>query len=228
MSRRIGRAAALLLLAASLVAGTGAGLAGHALTDEPSAPTSTGPGADAGVTPSNGTSASPDGLLGADDLLSTTDFATIGWPTLKIESLTNGEAQFAYACQRTSLGEAAGPVGTVSVSWDRESSFTAAQTVAQIDTPPQARHLYDRISGWYRHCTSGAGKRPSLLVASAATAGGTAQVWRIGRAAPEHAAYGVLARSGDRVCLVDVYGDVTPVDPEGLRELARQTAERLG
>lgn len=223
MRRRIGRPAALLVLAASLVAGTSAGLAGSALTDQ--GPASTGAGS--GPTPGTDTP-SPDGLLGADDLLATTDFETIGWPALRVDSLASGEPQFAYACQRTTLAEAGGPTATVSVEWVGRSGFTAAETVAELGAPPQARQLFRRVSGWYRDCTAGTGSRkPSTLAVSVEVAGGIAEVWRLGSAAAEHAAYGVLARAGERVALVDVYGDTTPVDPAGLRDLAQHAVDRL-
>ncbi|WP_296606839.1 hypothetical protein [Nocardioides sp.] len=223
MRRRIGRTAALLVLAASVVAGTGAGLVGDALTSPGPGPIGRGSG------PTTGTDTpSPDGLLGADDLLTTSDFETIGWPALRVDSLASGEPQFAYACQRTSLAEAAGPTATVSVEWTADAGFTAAETVAELDAPPQARQLFRRVSGWYRDCTAGTGSRtPSTLAISVEGADGAAEVWRLGPAPAEHAAYGVLARAGERVALVDVYGDTTPVDPAGLRDLAQHAVDRL-
>jgi ribosomal protein S11 len=218
MNRRIARPVATLVLTASLVAGAGAGLTARALTDgSPGSPQDT-PGT---------TSPSSDDLLGVDDLLTTTDFETIGWPPLRVESLVNAEPQFAYACQRMPLSDAGGAEGTVTVTWDRGTAFTAAQTVAQLASPPQAKELYDRVSGWYRHCTGGSRRaQPSTLVTSVATSGAVAQVWRIGGGAD--AAYAVLARSGDRVGMVDVYADVTPVDPDGLHDLAARVAQQVG
>ena len=215
MTRRIGTGVAALVLAGAVVAGTGAGLAGQAMT---------------GSTPearSSRPSPRGDGLLGAGNVLATTDFAAIGWAGVRVESIANGESQFAYACQRTTLAAAGRPGSTVSVDWVRGGSFTAAETVAQLEIPPQARELYARLSRWYRTCTAGGRPQDSTMVASVSARGGVGQVWRIGAAAPEHAAYGVVARAGERVGLVDVYGDVTAVDPAGLRALATSAVERL-
>lgn len=224
MSRRIRRPAALALLAAAVLAGSGAGIAGNALSGGTPGSDDRRPG-----TATSPPSASDDPLLGGDDLLATTDFAAIGWPDLEIDTLANGNPQSVYTCQRTSLGGLADPNGVVSVSWRSASGPTAAESAAQTATAPQARRAFSVLSGWYRTCTDGAGRRAdSTLVASVEDGRRVAEVWRIGEAAPDRAIYGVAVRAGDRIAMVDLYGDVTPVEPDGLEQLATQAMERLG
>jgi hypothetical protein len=214
MTRRLGAAASVAILLASAVAGAGAGVAARATTDGPAPPT-------------GDRSASADRVLTSADVLAASDFGAVGWQDLQVDHVVNGEPQFAYACQRASLTGIARPAGTVSAAWTVRQGLTAAETVAQLENPPQASELYRRISGWYRDC-GGADPTPSTLVASVDVAGGAGQVWRLGRAAAGDSPYGLVVRAGDRVGMVDLYGDVTPVDASGLRDLATRAVERLG
>jgi len=233
--RRLSTPLALTWLGLAALAGAGTGSAGHAVVagspvGSPAPARGSSPGASSpGVSPDASGAPAP-GFLGAANLLAPSDFEAIGWHGARVEGEGNGEPQFAYACQRRQLG-ASGPTGTISAAWSLHGSSIAAETVAEMTSPPQARALFSRLGSWYEHCTPGAAGAgpvtPTELLDIVRTAHGSAQVWRVG-ADTRRPTYGVVARGALRVGLVDLYSDAAPPDPAGLAALARDVIDRLG
>jgi hypothetical protein len=230
--RHLSTPLALVALGLSTLAGAGAGLAGHTVAAGHPAPgrASSSTGAPTGSPTGSSTGSAAPRFLGSANLLAARDFEAIRWHGVRVEGEGNGEPQFAYACQRRALA-ASSPTGTISATWNLHGSFTAAETVAELPSPPQARGLFTRLARWYEQCTPGAPGSgpvtPTELLDTVQTAHGTAQVWRVGTDG-RRPTYGVVARGRLRIGLVDLYGDATPPDPAGLSGLARDAIDRLG
>lgn len=225
-ARRLGVIPSGLVVAAAALAGLGCGWTGHAVLVDDGGTTT-------GVRPAPSPTASPtvsatSDLLSEANVLAEDDLALIGWRTVHLDVIGDGEPQFAYSCQRDSLTGVADPAGVISADWTRGQSLTAGETVAELDSPPQAATLYRRLVRWYDTCTSGGAAISTARFAEVSTADGSAKVWLIGRFPGLNASYSILARSSDRVALVDLYGDATRIDRDGLAALARATISRLG
>ncbi len=236
MRRTVSTPRVVLVLAVALVAGVVTGVAGHALTQ--SAPplahglvVGSSSGSSTGPPKGRSTRSTQSGLLGAGNVLATSDFIAVGWHDVVVDVLANGEAQYLYSCERRQLTETGLPTATIDVSWNRRQSLSAAETVAELTSPPQTRTLFARLTSWYDECTlgrPGSGRvTPSTRLGTVRTSHGTALIWRVGGTGRRPATYAILARDDYRLGLIDLYSDLTPPNPAGLRRLAQSALDRL-
>ncbi len=161
-------------------------------------------------------------MIGARNVLTTNDLAVAGWTGAHLDSVGNGTAQFAKACEHGSeRGMGDGEVTAVYVRGPDGADEFGQQSTFSFGIPPQERAAYRRINGFYRDC-------PRSTVRRLPTpAGVDGDVWRIRAGQPGGDAYAVVVRVGDRIGWASLYDLRKPVAPSQVPSLATALDRRL-